>query len=610
MTSWAQLWLWLLVAAPAMAGAALLLGRRAERFAAVISVTAAAVVMALSIAVAVARPAATVAFVAGADFGLQVDALSAAVIPPVAAVTLLVLLFSAGEIREASGRFHGLMLLFASAVMLTATASTLPTLLLAWEVMGAASYALIGFWWQDDYRVSAGLTAFVTTRTADLGLYLASAAALAGGAGLALADLPSASGGWRHVIALGVLVAALGKAAQLPFSFWLSRAMEGPSPVSALLHSAAMVAMGAYLLLRVEPLLATTGWAAIVAAWVGGGTAVLLGAVAVAQRDLKQLLAASTAAQLGFVVMAAGLGAIGGGAAQLIAHAFTKAGLFLAAGAWLSLLGTKQLDELWGVAWRWPLVGWCATVVALTLAGLAPLSLWATKDAVLAAALEHSPALYGVALIAAALSAAYAGKVLVVLWRSKGPEEPHRKSARINAFQQIPLVILAVGAAVAGLLALPPIGPALARALDAGKLPPATAVELAASALLALVVVLVVVRWGVPEPRWAAVWLGLEPAAHALLVRPTVGLAHVLARFDDDVLDQAVEAAATASIRLAERVARIDVRRVDAAVEAAAVSVRRLGELARRSQTGLLHQYYLTAVVLLAAIVLLLVTVR
>jgi NADH:ubiquinone oxidoreductase subunit 5 (subunit L)/multisubunit Na+/H+ antiporter MnhA subunit len=588
----------------------LLLGRRAERFAAVISVTAAAVVMALSIAVAVARPAATVAFVAGADFGLQVDALSAAVIPPVAAVTLLVLLFSAGEIREASGRFHGLMLLFASAVMLTATASTLPTLLLAWEVMGAASYALIGFWWQDDYRVSAGLTAFVTTRTADLGLYLASAAALAGGAGLALADLPSASGGWRHVIALGVLVAALGKAAQLPFSFWLSRAMEGPSPVSALLHSAAMVAMGAYLLLRVEPLLATTGWAAIVAAWVGGGTAVLLGAVAVAQRDLKQLLAASTAAQLGFVVMAAGLGAIGGGAAQLIAHAFTKAGLFLAAGAWLSLLGTKQLDELWGVAWRWPLVGWCATVVALTLAGLAPLSLWATKDAVLAAALEHSPALYGVALIAAALSAAYAGKVLVVLWRSKGPEEPHRKSARINAFQQIPLVILAVGAAVAGLLALPPIGPALAHALDAGKLPPATAVELAASALLALVVVLVVVCWGVPEPRWAAVWLGLEPAAHALLVRPTVGLAHVLARFDDDVLDRAVEAAATASIRLAERVARIDVRRVDAAVEAAAVSVRRLGELARRSQTGLLHQYYLTAVVLLAAIVLLLVTVR
>ncbi|RFZ11059.1 NADH-quinone oxidoreductase subunit L [Mycobacterium marinum] len=610
MTSWAQLWLWLLVAVPAVVGLALLLGRRAERFAAAISVTTAAVVVALSIAVAVARPAATVPFVAGADFGLRVDALSAAVIPSVAAVTLLVLLFSAGDIREAQGRFHGLMLLFASAVMLTATASTLPTLLLAWEVMGAASYALIGFRWRDDDRVSAGLTAFVTTRTADLGLYLASAAALAGGAGLALADLPSASGGWRHVIALGVLVAALGKAAQLPFSFWLSRAMEGPSPVSALLHSAAMVAMGAYLLLRVQPLLAATGWAAIGAAWVGAGTALLLGAVAVAQRDLKQLLAASTAAQLGFVVMAAGLGAIGGGAAQLIAHAFTKAGLFLAAGAWLSLLGTKQLDELWGVARRWPLVGWCATVAALTLAGLAPLSLWATKDAVLAAALEHSPALYGVGLVAAALAAAYAAKIFVVLWRSQRPAVHDRKAARINAFQQIPLVILAVGAAVAGVLALPPIGPAFVGALDTGHGPSATVVELVGSAVLALVVVLAVVRVGTPEPRWAAAWLGLEPAAHALVVRPTVGLAHVLAHFDDHVLDRAVEAAATASMRLAERAARIDVRRVDAAVEAVAVRVRWLGELARRPQTGLLHQYYLAAVVMLAAGVLLLVTVR
>ncbi|EUA27863.1 NADH-Ubiquinone/plastoquinone (complex I), various chains family protein [Mycobacterium xenopi 4042] len=211
---------------------------------------------------------------------------------------------------------------------------------------GAASYALIGFWWRDQHRVSSGLIAFLTTRSADLGLYVAAGAALAGGAGLALADLPAASSGWREVVAVGVVVAALGKAAQLPFSFWLSRAMDGPSPVSALLHSAAMVAMGAYLLLRVEPLLAATGWVAATVAWVGVATAVLLGVVALAQRDLKQLLAASTAAQLGFVVMAAGVGTVSGGAAQLVAHASTKAGLFLAAGAWLSLLGSKQLDDL------------------------------------------------------------------------------------------------------------------------------------------------------------------------------------------------------------------------------------------------------------------------
>lgn len=609
----AQLWLWLLILAPAVAGAMLLLGRRFERYAAAISVTTAAVMLVLSIVVSFARPELAVAFMAGTEFALRIDALAAVVVPMVAAVTLLVLVFAAGDIREAPGRFHGLMLLFASAVAVTASATTLPTLLLAWEVMGAASYALIGFRWRDEYRMSAGLTAFLTTRTADLGLYLAAAAALAGGAGLALADLPDASGGWRHVIAFGVLLAALGKAAQLPFSFWLSRAMEGPSAVSALLHSAAMVAMGAYLLLRTQPLLAATGWAAPAAAWIGGGTALLLGAVAVAQRDLKQLLAASTAAQLGFVVMAAGVGAVGGGAAQLIAHAFTKAGLFLAAGAWLSVLGTKQLDDLWGVARRWRLLGWSATVGALALAGVAPLSLWATKDTVLAAALHYSPALYTVGLAASALSAAYAGKVLTVLWRTKAAGSSPgitRDTLGPNAFQQAPIVVLAVGAAAAGVLALPPAGPALTRALRGTASPPATALELLASAALAVIVVAAVARWWVPELRWAGGWLGLERVANLLVVRPTFGLARILARIDDRVLDRAVEATATHSLRAAHRVAHTDIRAVDGAVEAVAGWMRRLGELARRPQTGQLHQYYLAAVVVLAFGVVVLVVAR
>ena len=587
----AQLSLWLLVGVPAVVGAALL-NRRADRVAAVISVTTSAVVVVLAIVVTFVRPAVRVAFMAGADFVMRVDALAATVVPAVAAVTLLVLLFAAGDIRAAQGRFHGLMLLFASAALLTATAATLPALLMAWEVMGAASYALIGFWWRDEYRVSAGLTAFVTTRTADLGLYLAAGAALAGGAGLSLAGLPATGGGWRHVVAAGVLVAALGKAAQLPFSFWLSRAMEGPSPVSALLHSAAMVAMGGYLLLRVQPLLAATGWAATVAAWAGAVTAVLLGAVAVAQRDLKQLLAASTAAQLGFVVLAGGLGAISGGAAQLVAHAATKAGLFLAAGAWLSLLGTQQLDDLRGIARRWKVLGWCATVAALALAGLAPLSLWATKDTILAAAREHSIGLYLVGLLAAALSAAYAGKIVVVIWRSQSsPTDtaaPRQRETRDGqhpkGFQQLPLIILALGAAISGVLVLPPVGTILSRAVNDATTAHATSAELVTSAVLAISVIAVVVRWPLPHPRWAGAWLGLERIAQLLVVCPTMGLARGLARIDD--------------------------RWVDGTVEALAAGIRRLGELARRPQTGLLHRYYLAGVVVLVAVVLLLATVR
>jgi len=635
--------LWALVLLPAAAGAALLSGplwgARPGRGWGVVSAGVSALVLGLSLGCGFARPAVSVPFVAGADFGLHVDGLAAVVTPAIAAVTVLVLVFAGADRALARGRFHGAMLVFAAAAMLTATASTMPALLLAWEVMGAASYVLIGFRWRERSRVSAGLVAFVTTRSADLGLYLAAGAALAGGAGLALADLVDAEAGWRHAIAAGVLVAALGKAAQLPFSFWLSRAMHGPSPVSALLHSAAMVAMGAYLLLRVAPLLAATGWADTVAVVAGTATAVLLGVVALAQRDLKQLLAASTSAQLGFVVMAAGLAAVSGGTAQLIAHAFTKAGLFLAAGAWLTLLGSKQLSDLTGAGRRWPLLGATATVAALALAGVAPLSLWATKDAVLAAALARSPWLYGAGLLAAVLSAAYAAKIVRVIWqteRRSGDAVPDDTSVRLTLRERVVLLVLAVGAALAGVLALPPLRSAFGRVVGVGEAPHSSVAELIASAALALVVVVVVLRFGVPEPRWAAAWLGLERIADALVVRPTTMGAAALARFDDRVLDRGTDALGAAVIRMAGWTARVDglvldgtvaaastgtmrlsrrtdgleLRGIDGAVETLAAWTARLGALARRPQSGQLYHYYVLAVVLVmcGALLLLVVT--
>ncbi len=609
--------LWLLVMLPAAVGVALALGgRRLDRAAAPVSVLTAGSGLVLAVVVAFARPEVSVPFVAGSPFSLAVDALSAVVVPTVAAVTLLVLVFATGDVRDAPARFHGLMLLFASAVAVTATATTWPTLLLAWEVMGATSYALVGFWWRDDDRVAAGGTAFVTTRAADLGLYLAVGAALAGGAGLAIADAPAASPGWRHALAAGVLVAALGKAAQLPFSFWLSRAMAGPSPVSALLHSAAMVAMGGYLLLRAQPLLAATGWAATTAAWAGALTALVLGAVAAAQRDLKQLLAASTSAQLGFVVLGAGVGAVAGGTAHLVAHAATKALLFLAAGAWLTALGTKSLPALTGVARRWPVAGAAASVGALSLAGVAPLALWATKDEVLAAALKTSPALYVVGLAAAALSAAYAAKVLVLVWRrepagvEKAWDDEQAGTRHIGWVETGPLLVLAAGAAVLGVLALPPVGDALRSALGEESAPTATLLELAGSALLALVVLAAVMRWGTPEPGWATSWLGLGRVTDAVAVRPVLRLAETLARFDDRVLDRGVDDTATATAAAAARLARVDDARVDGLVTAVARRTRRLGELAQRPQTGQLHEYYLQAAAVLAVGVLLLLVVR
>ena len=608
--------LWLLAVLPATVGGVLCLaGPRGERAAVPVSLATAAAGVVLAGIVAVGRPAVSAPFVAGTRFGLAVDALSALVVPAVAMVTLLVLVFAAGDVRSSRARFHGLMLLFAAAVAVTATAATLPALLLGWEIMGATSYALIGFHWRDGFRVSAGLTAFLTTRAADLGLYAAAAAALAGGHGLALATLPDAAGGWRHVAAAGVLAAALGKAAQLPFSFWLSQAMQGPSPVSALLHSAAMVAMGGYLLLRTAPLLAASGWAATTAAWVGAATALLLGAVAVAQRDLKQLLAASTAAQLGFVVLAAGLSAVAGGAAHLVAHAATKALLFLAAGAWLTALGTKQLAALRGAARRWPVVGVCAAVGALALAGVAPCRCGRRRTRSSRRPGSTPPPCTSWGWPRPRCRRRTPGRC----WSSCGGTDRGDRGG-LDDERRGTRHVGAPGAGPAGrprrrrgaarrARAAAGRGRAGAHARRGGGADGRPA-EMAVSAVLALVVLAVVWRWRLPEPGWAVHWLGLEAGTQAVVVRPVLHLAEALARFDDRVLDRAVTAVARGGLAVGRAAARADVGGVDAAVEALARGVRRLGALARRPQTGLLHQYYLQAATLLVAAVVLLLVVR
>lgn len=713
--------LWLLALGPAVVGATLCGVMPGRRVAHVVSLLTALVAAVLAVLVSVERPSVSAPFLQVSRFALGVDTLSAVVLVTVAVVTVLVLIFATGDVTDSTARFHGLMLLFLSAVVITAAAENLLTLLIAWEVMGATSYALIGFRWRDPNTGEAGMVAFLTTRAADIGLYVAAGAALAGGAGLGLGQLTQASDGWRNVIAAGIVAAALGKAAQLPFSFWLARAMAGPSAVSALLHSAAMVAMGGYLLLRVSDLLQITGWAATTVAWAGALTAVLMGVVALLQSDLKQLLAASTAAQLGFVVLAAGVGAIGGGASHFVAHAATKALLFLLAGAWLTALGTKQLDRLVGVGRRWPGLGAVAVVGLLSLAGIAPLSLWVTKDTVLAGALHESGALYAVGLLAAALSAGYAAKVLLVILaptpatapatdpapdpatasaragagadsdaqppeqrlaqlsaplsaqlsappavpgvRAMAPDVVSPASGRIAAATWTAVPPLALGAAVLGLVVLLPPGQWLREQLDGPGVPGPTVAELAVSGAVALAVLgaMVLAGWrrrrsasravhpGVaprahlqkrqpgfedgPQPgpqsgsqarpeagpldgasaarlsSWMGEWFRLEHWARSALVAPTLRLADLLAAFDTRVLDRGIDASAQATLRLADRMSGLDVRRVDGLVESFGRAMRRLGELARRPQTGQLHEYYAQAAALLLVGLILLVVI-
>ena len=621
-------WLaWLLPAVPLAGGAGLAMaGMRANRVASVAGAATAAVTLALACAAAALRPTGSAPLLAGIAVTFRVDGLSAVMVVTVAVVTLAVLVFAAGEFGpgENRGRFFGLMLLFAGAMLVTVTAATLPPLLMGWEAMGAASYALIGYWWREPRRVRAANTAFLTTRAADLGLYVAAGAAMAGGAGsLALASFAHATRPWLTVITVGVVLAALGKSAQLPFSFWLSRAMEGPSPVSALLHSATMVAAGAYLLLRLDPLLATSGWGAPVTAWAGAVTALALGLVAVAQADLKQLLAASTCAQVGFMVLAAGAGGVRAGTMQLVAHAATKSLLFLAAGAWLAALGTKQLPALRGAARRYPLVGVTFTIGAAVLAGLPPGSLWVAKDQVLAAALHDSMALYGVGLAAAVVSAVYSAKAAWYVWQpapaniAAGYDTERHGTRRVAPAMRPPLCVLAILAAVLGVLALPAVAGPLGRALGVTGEPSPAWWELAVSAAAALLASGVTWWWGarpVPAPvmarGWLTGWLYLEQAARVLIADPTVRLARGLAAFDDQVLDRAVHQIARGSLGLARAAARADDDGVDRLVAGVASAARSLGRLARSPETGQLYTYFAQATVALAVLALIFVLVR
>ncbi len=574
-------------------------------------------VLAVELASLVARapvaPTLVVPLLGDVAFRYAVDGLGAVLVVTVAVIGALVLLAAAGEPRLREGRFVGSVLIFLAAMLATVTAVTLPALLAPWEVMGAASWVLIAFDRRDRTVGPAATRAFLTTRVCDVGLYVATGAALAAGVpGLTLVGTAAAPEGWRSLIAAGLVVAALGKSAQLPFSAWLSGAMVGPSPVSALLHSATMVAAGAVLLVRVAPLLAATGWAATVVAWAGALTAVVLGVVAATQRDLKQLLAASTCAQVGLMVLGAGVGATAGASGLLVAHAAVKALLFLAAGGWLAVLRTRSLPVLRGAARRHPVVGVTFTVGAAALAGLPPLSIWWTKDSVLAGVPLGDGLLTVAGLLATALSAVYATRAAWFVWRPT-PSPSIRRGAerrrRVPVVLGVALVVLAVPAAAVGVVAV-----------VVGLVPRADAGQLVTTGVIA--VFAAAATWGLHTrpvrlrstvlPRLAATargWYGLEEATHAVVVRPVLALARLL-----DRADRALAAAPPRVVATVPRLARVvearGERPLGAAVTGLGVGIRRLGDLARRPQTGQAHQYYaqgLVAVGTLAALVAVLV---
>lgn len=469
--------LWLLPLGPAALGLGLLAAQRriAAPLAAAVALAAAAGALALAVLAWIRRPEAAVDWLSTGDraltLGLSAANEGAPLSVMVAAVSLLVFVYAIGLMgRGADARFFGFMTLFLGAMQTVVLAADLLTALIGFELVGTCSWALIGHRLAESEPVTAGNRAFLTTRATDLGLYLAAMAAFAGAGEAGFEALPALPPTVAAIAAFGLVVAAAGKSAQLPVSGWLSGAMLGPSPVSALLHSSTMVAAGAVLLVKALPLLEAVPAAAATVLWLGTATALAAAALAVVQSDLKQLLAASTVSQFGYIFAA--IGATGGAAAvsHLVNHAAFKAALFMVAGALLHQ-GLRRLEQMGGLACRLAPSAAFAGLAALSLAALPPAGGFFSKDAVLSRVAEHSGPAYWLLILTAALTALYAARAWIAAFAGQPRSGSARHAEEEGWTAGIPIALLAVAALVGGVLILPPLEHAWTEALGLGPLP-------------------------------------------------------------------------------------------------------------------------------------------
>ncbi|CAM3639389.1 NADH dehydrogenase subunit L [Deinococcus saxicola] len=334
--------------------------------------------------------------------GLSLDGLSRVLAYLVTGVGLLVSIYAVGYMRgeERQSRFFATLAFFIGAMLTLILSTSFALLFAAWEGVGLASYLLIGFHFTQAEARKAALRAFLMTRVGDVGLLLGWLLALnltgTSDIGVLLGQVANLPAGTAELLALLFLIGAIGKSAQLPLTAWLPDAMAGPTPVSALLHSATMVAAGVYLLLRLEPLFAAAPAVLLAVAVIGGLTALFSALVATVQTDLKRVLAWSTVSQLGEMFFVYGLGGPYAAAFHLGVHALFKSALFLSAGAVQHAAGTLDLGKLGGLGRgglgrTMPLTATAFTLAGLTLAGVPPFGAFWSEEAILGTAVQSGP---------------------------------------------------------------------------------------------------------------------------------------------------------------------------------------------------------------------------
>ena len=409
------------------------------------------------------------------QWGYQLDPLSAVMILVVTGVGFLIHVYSIGYMAHEGGyyRFFTYMNLFMFSMLTLVLANNFVLMFVGWEGVGLCSYLLIGFYFHRKSAADAGKKAFVVNRIGDFGFMLGMFLIFtAFGSfdftqvfglvkGQAEAGLLQSGDGVMTAICILLFVGAMGKSAQVPLYVWLPDAMEGPTPVSALIHAATMVTAGVYMVARCSALFVLSPDAMLLVAVVGAFTAIFAASIGLVQNDIKRVLAYSTVSQLGYMFLACGVGAFGAGIFHLMTHAFFKALLFLGAGSVIhALSGEQDMRRMGGLKSRIPITFWTMMFGTLAIAGFPPLAGFFSKDEILWRALSSAQGhimLWGIGILAAGMTSFYMFRMmfLTFLGKSRMSAEVEHHVHESPYVMTVPLGLLAVGAVASGWVGIP-----------------------------------------------------------------------------------------------------------------------------------------------------------
>jgi NADH-quinone oxidoreductase subunit L len=558
------------------------------------------------------------------EIGILIDPLTAIMLMVVCIVSSLVHIYSLGYMRgeERFSRYFSFLSLFSFSMLGLVIANNFFMIFIFWELVGLTSYALIGFFYPKPAAAAAGMKAFITTRTGDLGfiigllLLVSYAGTLNYGEVFTMIEAGQIPTGLLTAIGIFIFCGAIGKSAQFPLHVWLPDAMEGPTPVSALIHAATMVAAGVYLVARSATVFAASDSAAMVVAIIGAITALMAATIGLVQNDIKRVLAYSTCSQLGYMIMALGLGSMTAGIFHLMTHAFFKSLLFLGAGSVIHASHTQDIREMGGLGNKMKITAITFIIGSASLAGIFPLSGFWSKDEIIAST-HDQPIFLLVALAVAFMTAFYMTRLCFMTFFGKPRVQKFYDHAHESPkTMTVPLVILAFLAIFAGWVGIPWLSKGFGSFVFHGHPHHGHADYLLMLVSTVFAVSGVTLGWlmygkGAISPdrmaeRFKPIYTLLlnkyyfDEIYSAVIIKPILALCRFLWSFDNAVIDGIVNFFGRFTLFLSWLHDMFDKYVVDGLVNGAGYTIWGIGSVIRQAQTGKVQNY---AIVIFAGVV-------